>query len=1198
MATQAEDFSGAFGAEPIIANAGNPATGDTSPTQVFIVRARDLLVFAASWQGLTLEGGDTLVAGPNGGTLTVGFPFQHVGEAARKTDVEPALPPPVLARAARGSRLVFAVPAGTSIGFSVDGLLAAMSSLEPAVAPAASGPARQWGWGPIDAKQGTPLTRLLGDTIRTRLPIAGGGAPHRASPAPQLAGGGGLTQLIAAKQTALAVTRIVAGGGLAAGDLLVPLPGRRPTFTLPQVRAPKPGETAIEAPFRLILSPSSYSGWAHASHPVAPDDDENRVELWHTRLATRRVQGGHTSLDEAPDGQRTLRAIWTRDRERTVAEAPGFPFDPFNASLNAEQRKLIVEQTAGSTRAPRVLPTPIQVRTLALSSLGAFLDAHVQWPWQNYPDGFGPLESWDHVAPMGRDQFVRVVTPGFLHPLGHAAFLVQITYRKMDGTTNPVAGLFQRRFLVLGDPNRPYATRDFPFVSANVAPLRTPDLDPAKIFNDDHFVPFVLGQDKPFEWRITALDQDGRAIHLRMPMVWVRALKGVTQAAVDLDYKLLATVPADGQSVAFAPALSAEEAGDAASAAQAAAEVQSFRFAATISATAAAPRMEQAQVVVPAMKRLTPTATPVPVEYADIYKTQGFGATNGGNVYLKLTTPSQLVFGSSDRSGGFIQPDVTVAGLARGVGMVADLTTAQAGKFDPQKLFGSGFPKLFGLIDLWDIVGSTLLDHAPKFLTDELNKATALLRDVEQLRELAEGQELQNAAGALAGQVKDAAAAVIDRFEDVITGKANARDALHAALTDLQAKLKTLSGEAAKLPIGPLVRATLDRLIAALGTALMIEGKIDEIAAAIEGVLDAIEQMRDNLDPGGRELRARMEWKPVLKNWSLPGMSDPVFVVTDKNGVVTGGLTVAVETRVAVGKPPAADVSAELTKFALMLIPGAELMRVNFDRLAFRMTVGRKPEVDVVFGGIEFLGVLGFVNTLAGLIPLDGFSDPPYVDVSTDGVTAGFTLALPNLAIGVFSLSNLAIAADARVPFLGDTVSVGFSFCTREKPFTLAVAFLGGGGFVGIRLSPNGLMLLEAAFEFGAVVALDFGVASGSVSAMAGIYFRMEGSDASLTGYFRVRGEVDVLSLITASIELYMALTYAFSTGKMVGEATITVSVEVLFFSTSVHIHAERTFAGSNGDPTAREMLLPFVDGRSAYWEDYCAAFAPAKAEG
>jgi hypothetical protein len=108
---------------------------------------------------------------------------------------------------------------------------------------------------------------------------------------------------------------------------------------------------------------------------------------------------------------------------------------------------------------------------------------------------------------------------------------------------------------------------------------------------------------------------------------------------------------------------------------------------------------------------------------------------------------------------------------------------------------------------------------------------------------------------------------------------------------------------------------------------------------------------------------------------------------------------------------------------------------------------------------------------------------------------------------------------------------------------------------------------------------------------MIGIYMRLEGDGGSLTGYFRLRGEVDVLGLISASIELYLELHYEFDTGKMVGRATITIKVEVFCFSTSVKVSAERRFAGSAGDPSfADVMVLP--DGSSPAWSTYCLAFA------
>ena len=51
----------------------------------------------------------------------------------------------------------------------------------------------------------------------------------------------------------------------------------------------------------------------------------------------------------------------------------------------------------------------------------------------------------------------------------------------------------------------------------------------------------------------------------------------------------------------------------------------------------------------------------------------------------------------------------------------------------------------------------------------------------------------------------------------------------------------------------------------------------------------------------------------------------------------------------------------------------------------------------------------------------------------------------------------------------------------------------------------QGIRMIEASLEFGAAVSINLGVASGGVSIMAGIYFKMELVDGqnstTLTGY-------------------------------------------------------------------------------------------------
>lgn len=113
---------------------------------------------------------------------------------------------------------------------------------------------------------------------------------------------------------------------------------------------------------------------------------------------------------------------------------------------------------------------------------------------------------------------------------------------------------------------------------------------------------------------------------------------------------------------------------------------------------------------------------------------------------------------------------------------------------------------------------------------------------------------------------------------------------------------------------------------------------------------------------------------------------------------------------------------------------------------------------------------------------------------------------------------------------------------------------------------------------------------------MAGIYFKIEADEASLTGYFNLKGRVSVLGLITASLELSLELTYEFESGKCIGRASLIIEVEVLFFSASVEVKCEKKFAGANGDPSFLQIMAPYTDPDTGEtvepWQEYCEAFA------
>lgn len=1188
----------------------DPGLVRRSPSIRFtIVRPADLLALDVVATGVTLDtGGDgpVLRAGEKGGTLAVRFAYQHLGEAATEeaggSDTGPA-PTPVPARAARRSRLGFDVPAGATIDYSTEGLLDAIGRLEMRVVPLAKPRATSW----IIPVGSVPLTRGTGFALHElegQIVLAGGEGPAAAG-----AAGDDVRSLIrvgraareASVRLSFATPVDLRAGGKSVGTVsdrtsigIGPVveaatrsikPG---TARQPAPRAPNEDETAIEVPFRLTLSPSVLEGWVHATAPVAAGQQLDRVELWHTRLGVRVSDprtGALRGIDERANAQRIVRAVWARELELAKPPAKQFDADPFPAhlrgSLSDLDRLSLVALSTRSTTAG-ASAKPVDARTLMLSSLGAWLEADAVWP-RATADAVAPtnpITVWKHLAPMGRDQFVRVDKPGYIYPFGHEAVLVTITERKIKSATDPQARLYKRMFIIVSEPVKRYGHHDLPLSEVRIAPLVTPDLDPFPV-DGTLFQPQV-GK-KPFLWKLSALDRGGRPVRFEAALVFVGSTNPNKAAA----HTLYTTgggnkVPFHGQQVAFAPPTNP---GDTAN------EAATISFDGSFAGQVPVPHMIGAEIVIPAMRHLAPASPTSAVKYPPFYVANGFTGDNKGEVFLALDQPTEISFASTDRSGGFVKPNVNVAGLSRAIGIAGDVDSVMKARFDPVAFLGAAAPKLFGLVNLVDLLPTNqLLDAAPKFLTEAMDGVSALLADLQALQAaVAKAGEVVAEFQAIATDVEARVTAVVAKVKALLAdieaaGEAAAEAALQGDL-DTLVDLAKQAREAAKTHaalLGPTVRAKLERLIGAV-LAVLEEG-----TAVLKMVKQVVEFVR-GFDPGNLAIRAHLDWRPKIMSW--PSADKPIFIAPPAG---RDYLDLSIDVR-ASGKGEAGiDILASLEDFAVQLLPGQPLMRFKFDRLAFRAGSSRKPEVDIVFGGIEFLGLLGFIEVLKELIPLDGFSDPPFIDVSAEGVSAGFTIALPNLAVGVFSLTNVSLGADARIPFLGASpVDIGFNFCTRERPFTLAVAFLGGGGFFGLRASPSGLELMEMALEFGAVVALDFGVASGSVSAMGGVYLRLEGDAGSLTGYFRVRGEVDVLGLISASIELYMALTYEFSSGKMVGQASITICIEVLFISKSVKVSCERRFAGSNGDPTVRDMLVA-PDGGIDAWTDYCRAFADA----
>jgi hypothetical protein len=854
-------------------------------------------------------------------------------------------------------------------------------------------------------------------------------------------------------------------------------PGEGEERHLTSLVEPGPEETAIELPYRLILSPPSRAGFAHAARTPALTGLD-RAELWHSRLGLAPGEEG-TPRDR---GRRTVRAVWVRyGSERgqrwdpTDAFAvPDWAADPFLAPTSERDRHQIAHLTSNYWQ--NLETAPVEVERLALSALGGWLDANGSW---NPPRPQMTLEEWENRTTQGRDHFVKIVETGFLFPFGHRASLIQISERKwQEAVPGRPAALRMRFFVIVRVPELRYeggaavkTERQMPLKRVRLRTLITPLIEKPQ----DRGLFQVRVKGAPFRFAIEGEDERGGVTQFSMPLVFVQPRKGgidATGARTQLARGNAQRADLGGSPVALVPERPGEPGATTF-------PVASAAFDADLSAGLEAgfhPKLADADVALPAVEVVTGKGATQVFKYAAPYIEDGFGGANKGEVFAELPSPASLdLQGSADKAGGLISPAMKIGGLSRAVGPLGgtELGDLAKGEFDPAKFFAGalGSAKLLGLFSLDKVIGAAggLLDQpglAPKLLTKRL--------------------------------------------------------------------------------------------------------------------------------PGGAMV-AEWTYAPNLK--AYPGGNGGIFVPRPGAGSLT------LSAKVEAGSTPKAEIDCTLAAVDVFIpTDKAPCIKIPIERIRFHAVAGAKLDVDVELGAIGFGGPLEFVNELRELIPEDGFSDPPALEVTPQGISSGFSLALPDVAIGMFALQHVSLGARFELPFIGPPPTFAFNFCTRNEPFLLTVSAFGGGGFFLVKVDPEGMQRLEASLEFGASVSLNFGVASGGVHVMAGIYFAMEtGQGANLTGYFRAGGNVSVLGIVSISIELYLGLSYETATGKAVGRASLTVEIELCLFSTSVEITCERKIAGSAGDPPLVELLAPYDEKaddpgdpprRVDPWAEYCAAYA------
>jgi len=380
--------------------------------------------------------------------------------------------------------------------------------------------------------------------------------------------------------------------------------------------------------------------------------------------------------------------------------------------------------------------------------------------------------------------------------------------------------------------------------------------------------------------------------------------------------------------------------------------------------------------------------------------------------------------------------------------------------------------------------------------------------------------------------------------------------------------------------------STVTRALDGLGGDLLGVIKLKDIVANLTSSRE-LPQLRT--DTTRERLRVMFEWTPKLM---IPAPSAEVLVLNPSSVLhLKGTLVCPLD-----GAAPTSDMLGTLSSFALSF---AGVLRVDFDELAFHMVTGQKAIFDVAIKDFTFDGQLKFLKPLteelkkisSGFGPASG----PAVSITPSGVTATLTLALPGMSLGVLNLQNVAVSAGVSLFFAGRPAELTFALSKRESPFLISYSVFGGGGFFALtvrtgRLAPSESRLrIEALLEFGAVGALDLVLAKGVAQVMVGIVFTMDGENVTLGGILRIHGCLEVLRIVSVSVDVQLTLLYDFNTECATARGQVVVQVRVLAFSESVSLTVERSFSTKKVPPHQRRFLDTLSD---AQWDMYCLAFA------
>ncbi|MDN3220037.1 hypothetical protein [Pseudomonas nunensis] len=257
---------------------------------------------------------------------------------------------------------------------------------------------------------------------------------------------------------------------------------------------------------------------------------------------------------------------------------------------------------------------------------------------------------------------------------------------------------------------------------------------------------------------------------------------------------------------------------------------------------------------------------------------------------------------------------------------------------------------------------------------------------------------------------------------------------------------------------------------------------------------------------------------------------------------------------------------AAITDFTVIVF---DALQINFSNVVFEIFEDGHKDFSVQIKSVDLLPPLDFISQLAKIF--EGLGDNSVHIVPTpQQIRIWQTLQFPAngsapLFMGPAQISNLSLGWSITIPLLGrDVLSVGFSVSTREKPLTIYVPpWYGGKAYVLIEATTRGCRLVEVSMEFGALIPIEWGIATGQASLTAGIFYMLQRNDPKnsatviLRAFVKAAANLSVAGIIDFSGLIYIAMERIAAQQKILrGTAEVSVSIKIGFVRVSYSFSA------------------------------------------